>query len=241
MVGNGVSCAFRVGEWDWAIALLDEWLDTDLINAARVEFASDRAIITACRGEDAGPLLASTAPLVDDIADPQYGSYRLFAIAWQAMAGGNFAEAAEAAEGATKRASYFARIALPIAARASLWSGDTDRMAAALARLDEIGVHGDAADNDRTTIRAGLAAREGRTSDALRLYRESRQRWQGLGLAWDDALAAIDMAVLLGPDEPDVQTAAESARETLVRLRAMPFLGRLESAMARAPRATEPV
>jgi hypothetical protein len=49
------------------------------------------------------------------------------------------------------------------------------------------------------------------------------------------------MAVLLGSTEPEVQAAAEAARETLVRLRAAPFLERLESAMAQTPRTTEPV
>jgi hypothetical protein len=56
--------------------------------------------------------------------------------------------------------------------------------------------------------------------------------WRDLGLVWDEALSAIDMASLLGPGEPDVIAAAERARETLVRVRAKPFLELLDSAMA---------
>jgi hypothetical protein len=56
--------------------------------------------------------------------------------------------------------------------------------------------------------------------------------WRDLGCAWDEALAAIDMAMLLDPAEPEVRAAAERARDILVGLRARPFLERLEAAMA---------
>jgi hypothetical protein len=42
------------------------------------------------------------------------------------------------------------------------------------------------------------------------------------------------MATLLDPSEPEVQAAAEAAREILVRLRAAPFIARLDAAMARS-------
>ena len=54
--------------------------------------------------------------------------------------------------------------------------------------------------------------------------------------ASDAAHAALwrgDMATLLDPAEPEVLAAADPAREILIRLRARPFLARLESAMQR--------
>ena len=64
-------------------------------------------------------------------------------------------------------------------------------------------------------------------------YRTALRSWRDLGLPFDEALTAIDMATLLDPAEPEVRAAAESARETLVRLRAQPLLTRLETALAR--------
>ena len=84
------------------------------------------------------------------------------------------------------------------------------------------------------TIRAGLAALEGRAADALGQYREALRGWHDLGLAWDEALTGIDMATLLEPSEAEVRAAAESSRQILVRLGAKPFLERLDAAMGRS-------
>ncbi len=93
------------------------------------------------------------------------------------------------------------------------------------------GVHGPAIEADRTTIRAGLAALEGRPADALAAYRDVIRAWRDLGLAWDEALTGIHMATLLDPAEPEVRAAAEWAREILVRLGAAPFVARLDAAL----------
>jgi hypothetical protein len=79
-------------------------------------------------------------------------------------------------------------------------------------------------------VRAGIAALEGRASDALSGYREVLGVWRDLGLVWDEAMCAIDMATLLDPSEPEVASAAEVARRTLTRLGAKPFLARLDAA-----------
>lgn len=68
-------------------------------------------------------------------------------------------------------------------------------------------------------------------------YRTALRSWRDLGLPFDEALTAVDMATLLDPADAEVRAAAESARETLGRLGARPFLTRLEAALAR----TEPV
>jgi hypothetical protein len=103
-----------------------------------------------------------------------------------------------------------------------------------LAALDATGFHGGVVEVRRTTIRAGLAALEGRTADALALYREALRGWRDLGLPWDEALTGIDMVTLLEPSEPEVRSAAESAHEILIRLGAKPFLERLDAAMGHA-------
>ena len=57
--------------------------------------------------------------------------------------------------------------------------------------------------------------------------------WRELGLAWEEALCGLDMAILLDPADPAVRAAAETAREILTRLGATPFLEQLEEATGR--------
>ena len=54
---------------------------------------------------------------------------------------------------------------------------------------------------DRVTLRAGIAALEGCRADAVSGYREALRGWRQLGLAFDEAMAALDLAVLLAPTE----------------------------------------
>ena len=208
MVGNGVSCAIRVGEWDWAVALLDEWLAADTPASARVELLADRAILAALRGGDASPFVEAAEPLVSDFSDPQYDSYRRMAGAWIALVDGRLGESMEIARAAAASTSYFGPMGHPVAALAA----------------------------DRLTARAGVAALEGRRAEAAGLYREALRAWRGLGLAFDEALCAIDMTTVLDPADPEVRAAAAEARATLLRLGAAPLLGRLDDAIGAVPR-----
>lgn len=84
------------------------------------------------------------------------------------------------------------------------------------------------------TLRAGIAALEGRRGEAVAGYREAMRGWTQLGLAFDHAMAGLDMAVLLAPTEREMAEApasVEAAAETLTRLGARPFLARLEAAL----------
>ena len=53
MAGNGSICALRTGDWDWAAALLDEWLAVETVFTQQAEFYVDRALVRTLRGEDA--------------------------------------------------------------------------------------------------------------------------------------------------------------------------------------------
>jgi hypothetical protein len=63
-------------------------------------------------------------------------------------------------------------------------------------------------------------------------YRHVLGVWRDLGLVWDEALCAIDMARVLDPTDPEVRAAADAAREILVRLEAARFIDRLDAALA---------
>jgi hypothetical protein len=66
-------------------------------------------------------------------------------------------------------------------------------------------------------------------------YREALRGWRQLGLAFDEAVAGVELATLLAPSEREMAeapAAIAAARETLERLGARPFLARLDAAVA---------
>ena len=235
MVGNAVSCAIRLGEWAWASALLDEWLANEITGGFFVELFVDRAVLTALGGGDASSDLAEAERLVTTIKDPQYMSYCHWGRAWAALTHGRLAEARQEAASAAEVTAYFASITLPLAARAALWAGDVADAKAVVGQIEASVVRGQAIALDFATLRAGIAAIEGRRADAISGYRETLRGWRQLGLAFDEAMAALDMAILLAPTEREMaeaSTAIEAARETLSRIGARPLLTRLEAAQA---------
>ena len=98
--------------------------------------------------------------------------------------------------------------------------------------IDDSGIRGPAVELRRATIRAGITALDGQTAEAIAMYRGAREGWRDIGLPWEEALVGIDMASLLDAREPEVVAAAARSREILTRLRARPFLERLEAALA---------
>jgi class 3 adenylate cyclase/tetratricopeptide (TPR) repeat protein len=239
-VGNAVICALRVGEWDWAFALLDAWPTAGLPVNHQIEITCDRAILDALRGEDPSNGLASLEPLIAGISDSQFDSYRHFAIAWAAFAAGRYPDTQTAARGTVTKTRYFAPLALPLAGRAALWDGDVDAARDLYQELVEEKTRGSALSADILTIRAGLAALERRPAEALSSYREALRAWQALGLAWDEALCGIDMATLLDPDDSEVRAVVDRAREILTRLGATPMLERLEAMVSRSRSTAKP-
>ena len=112
-------------------------------------------------------------------------------------------------------------------ARFALHAGRAD---VAKVVLDAIGrLHGGLIDNDIANLRAGLAAADGRVTDALTLYRSAIAGYREMGCRFDVALAVLDMAALIGPDEPAVRAAIPEGREILVSLGAQTLLERLDA------------
>jgi len=164
---------------------------------------------------------------------PTRSSRARLAVADRALARGRFAEATAAYRRAALHVAENAPIGHAMASRASLEGRDAVAAASVLAALEATGAHGPAIDARRASIRAGLAALDGRPADALALYADASHRFRDVGLPVDEALSAIEMATLLDPALPEVRAAADAARWILVRQRARPFLDRLDAAMAR--------
>jgi class 3 adenylate cyclase/tetratricopeptide (TPR) repeat protein len=239
LVNNLGYTAFLTGDWDEALEHLDGQLTEDLEGTDRIALLGNSVIVHACRGEDVGDRLTELRHLLDE--NPLRATADVDdAVGNAAMADGRLNDARAAWRHLADQDAINAPEFNYRAARPALWDRDADSARSDLAELDATGVHGSVVELRRMTIRAGLAAMEGRPADALGQYREALRGWHGIGLAWDEALTGIDMATLLEPSEPEVRSAAGSAREILVRLGAKPFLQRLDAAMARSTSAEGP-
>jgi tetratricopeptide (TPR) repeat protein len=233
--GNGAESAFRVGEWDWAVAELASISIDDLEEVDQAVLAQAAMYFRACRGQGLDDLLEVHERLGALESDEFRGSTIALARAMTAFAAGRFDDASRDWRWIAEVSASNLPDSLARSARAALWGGDTDGARRDLEALTAVRIHGPAVKADRSTIAAGLMAVEGRTREALATYREALSAWRDLGLAWDEALCGLDMARLLDPGESDVRTAADRSREVFTRLGAEPFLAWLATAMARTP------
>ena len=225
---------FMAGDWDGSIAELEAGLANDPDRVIRGALLRQAIAVRSGRGEAVEDALGELERLDVDRTDPQQQTDLLGARAAMAFAAGDLAAARAAWRPigdlvATARAWTFAS-----AARAALWARDAVGAREDLAALDASGLHGPIVELLRAGIRAGLAALDGRPVDALGLYRHTMRGWRDVGFGWLETLLAMDMAMLLDPADPEVRAAAEGARENLVRMRAAPFLERLDAAMSGA-------
>jgi class 3 adenylate cyclase/tetratricopeptide (TPR) repeat protein len=234
LLSNGAEYAIRTGEWAWALAELEAALAGDVEPVDRMMFLQVIVMLRACRGESWTDLLDELRGLVGESDDPTLVSTLEIAVGTAAFAMGRLGDARIAWHRVADVSTNNRPDALARAARAALWAGERDAADADLAALDASGVHGQGTEADRSAIRAGILALEGRAPEAVALYRDALQAWRDLGLAWDEALAGLDMALLLDPTDPEVRSPAESARAILVRLGARPFVERLDAALERS-------
>ena len=224
----------RTGDWDTGIATLRVGLEAPT-ERGRVLLRTTLALYGILRGETGATDLSEIEQLLEGDTDPQAASRLPTARSIIGLTLGDPEMSLAAAE-------RLVEIYPPggdsstwsIVARTALWARDGEGAARALDRHRAVGSHGPAIEATETTISAGLAALSGRSDEARVTYRTALRSWRDLGLPFDEALTAIDMATLLDPAEPEVQVAAESAREILTRLRAQPFLDRLEAAINRS-------
>jgi class 3 adenylate cyclase/tetratricopeptide (TPR) repeat protein len=232
IVGNGANAALRLGEWTWAVNAVEAELAEDLEPSDRSELLVWIAWLRAFTGDATDDVLAE----IDELNAGATDLYRRLGSTWAraptAFVAGRFREAHD--DWRTVIDAFESPADLPIAARAALWAGDADLARDDLAKFDAAGVHGPPLEADRATMRAGIAALEGRSVDALGLYREALRTWRDLGMAWDEGQTGLDMATFLDPSEPEVRAAADAAREIFTRLGARPFLERLDAAIGRA-------
>lgn len=231
LTGIGWS-ALLSGDAESALATWESGLVEESDSGDRLQLMHGLLWVRILRGEDTTDLFAEMERLAAHVSDPRMAD-TVDEQAWVAFLAGRLADARRGWRTVATTNSDSALQAYQLSARAALWDGEADGAIADLAALEAMGVHTPINEVRRQVIRAGLAALDGRVDEALALYREALVGWRDAGFAWEEALAAIDMATLLDPSEAEVRAAAERARETLTGLRATPFIALLDAAIAR--------
>jgi class 3 adenylate cyclase/tetratricopeptide (TPR) repeat protein len=233
LLENAFHAALHTGDWDWATAELEPLCGEDDDQLTRTVAISDIVHLVAARGEPTARLMADLEAMPTNDRDRLQPISLAKARAWLAWVEGRNDLARSEYHRLAEIFPQGAQEWYSLSAHAAIEAGDSAGATEDLDLVYGTGRRGPRLDTDLKTIRAGIAALTDRPEEALALYREAIRNWRGLGLAWDEALCAIEMAALLDPAEPEVQAAIESAREILTRLRARPLLQRLDQAVKR--------
>jgi class 3 adenylate cyclase/tetratricopeptide (TPR) repeat protein len=240
MLDNAVYAAIRVGEWDWALEQLEATAPEETDAMARGAALAAMHQIRTYRGLETGGLTAELKSLAATFDPDVGGAFLALERAYAGLASGDLKAASI---DATRYAELWHQGEVEgyrVATRAALWAKDFQRARDGLAAFERLTQHGRAVHVTSLTFAAGIAALEGRTSEAAAMYRDAIRGWQELGLPWDEALAGIDMAFTLGPGEPAVKAAAATTRTILEGLGAQAMLARLDSALSERDGRREP-
>jgi tetratricopeptide (TPR) repeat protein len=241
LANNIVYTAYLTGDWDGGLEVASASIAEVLERGHRMWLLGNTITIKASRGDDVAALLKELNELANEGDHADLRIPVLDAVGAAHLAAGELEQALSSwrliadmdnADPAQKPTSYYQ------AARPALWMGDLQRAVQQLSDLDATGVHGAVVEARRLTVRAGIAALEGRRSDSETLYRDAIRSWHELGMTWEEAMTGLDQVLLSASDELDGRLVDE-ARERLAALGAKPFVERLEQHVAawKGPRA----
>ncbi|HEY6608781.1 MAG TPA: adenylate/guanylate cyclase domain-containing protein [Candidatus Limnocylindria bacterium] len=228
MIGNATELAIRVGDWDWALAELEEAVATsEQDNTALLR----RAEILGLRGHDTSADLQHVADFVAEMTEIQAPATIAEVRALMAFARGDQRAALDLAQSAYRLNMAPDANAVETAIRAAAALSDADAVAAALGMMEEYPGRVPAAVlcEGNATL-AGLA---GRRQEALAGFIDAVRRWHELGLHFEAALAQLNLVTVLGAADAQARTAGEEARVMFERVGAAPLLDRLAEAMTR--------
>ena len=221
LIGNATELAMRLGDWDWALAQLEEAAGTNEHDLAAI---MRRAELLGLRGHDTDADLERLTDTVKDWTEHQAKSAVDEARAIVALARGDLPNALELA-----RRAYSINIgpdatSAETAIRAAAGLRDADAVGHALGVCDHPGRVTAAVRREGEAVLAGLAGKRG---DSLAAFVDAVRQWRELGLVFEAALAQLTLVTVLGATDAPTHAAAEEARATFERLGARPLLDRL--------------
>ncbi len=232
-LGNACAAAEHTGDWDWFVSVTQEAIDATNDQGSRAYLGACLASVACWRGGDYGAVLADLRGWAAASEDPQVRLQADSVATRIAFLAGRYSDGHRSGMlGAGGGFESWLEIAL--AGRCALHGGDAAAAGETLLEMDR-GPQGGAVEANRTMLRAGIAALEGRTAESITAYRQALARYRELGLRFDVALLGLDMATLLDPDDPEVRAAAEESLVILRGLEAAPLLDLLGRKLGREP------
>ena len=216
--------AIDTGDWDWAVAALEEASAEEVPTVYRVDFAVTQTIIRAMRGiEDPARPIDGIGALEADLDPLALGSIS-HARAVVAMTSGNILDALELGQVAARRTAGFEQFAaFALVGRMAAWSGNAEAATDALAELEAHASSGRSAAATRHTLRAAVAfLRTGKKRAAPgaagREWSAALRGWRDLDLPLRLGLCYLDRWFLVGNADDH-----QSAVQILEQLGATPF------------------
>ncbi|HEY7025601.1 MAG TPA: hypothetical protein VH371_11645, partial [Candidatus Limnocylindrales bacterium] len=233
LTSNAGYTGFMAGEWDAVLPPMEAVLQEDLSPRDHLQVLNNAIIIRAALGQDVAAQMADLENTASEMSGTLVQSFIDDPAANQALALGDDARASDlfGAMYSTSLAAapeYTYRASL-----AAIWAGDVAQAETHRREFEKTGGTGSMRDARSAVLEAGISALEGQTVQSANLFRDSLRNWRAVGAVWDEALAGITMAQLLNPRDPEVADVIASTREILTRLRAKPYLERLERAASR--------
>ena len=234
LIGNAGEDSVRTGDWGFQATEFAGINELEIEPEIWMPMETASFIIGLLRGTASEAEITARREASAYSQDVDFASSSHDAIGWAAFADARFEDAAASWLQVATMSVLNAPYCLPRAAHAALLAGDVETANVVLERLIATGSHGRALDIDRQSIRAGIAALEGRTSEAIAGYRAAVAGWRELGLPWDEALTEVVAARVLGTGDPEIAAIADAARDILSSLGAVRMLAILDAAIAGA-------
>jgi hypothetical protein len=228
----GYTC-FLTGDWELGLTELDAALAEELDATGRIWLLSNELIIRVSRGDPVAEQLAELEHLTTLVTDAHVQTAAHDTRANLAQSEGRLKDAQQHWLHIAENWSSQAPASYYQCSRPALWAGDLEALKRYYQGIEATGFHGPVVEVRRTTMRAAIAAVEGRSREALTLYAEAFAAWGNLKVVWEQALTGLDMATVLDHSEPVVGASIRFARETFTRLGAKPYLERLELVLAK--------
>ncbi len=231
-LGNLAEDTRRTGEWDVMLRELEAAIAEDPDSTSGHVLDAAATLLRAYRGEVDEARAAEMFERLMALQDSDVASSADDLRAVLALNKRDFAGAAAAWLANSEHSDLNAPYALPKAGFAALLAGDAATANLTLDRLAALGSRGRAIETDIAAVRAGIAALEGDTADAIAGYRSARQRFQDLGLPWDVALTSVSAGMRLDPSNSEVAGWLAEARRTFETLRARPMVELVDEIVA---------
>jgi class 3 adenylate cyclase/tetratricopeptide (TPR) repeat protein len=225
--GNGVGAAEPLGEWTWLREAVSAMLESDREQDETDWLEGARDFFTVWTGSP--DVARAERLLATSVQDNDFQSVRSLAslLGRAAFAAGDAAGALARIEPIYRSATGPESFDFDFACRYALHTGRVDT---AKWILEQVGPgSGGAVDHHIEAARAGIAAAEGRRDDALALYRAALAGFRTYGLRFTLALTVLDMAKLLGADDPAVRPLLDEGRSILEELGAQDLIVQLDA------------